>query len=388
MSISTIYYVTADYPPDRNAGSMRASATVAALQKRAKVVVLSNRKARAVNEESVRNLIFDNPQGLTNYAVRFMRELLFMLTAYVRLLFVPDKSIIILASPPFFSCLIVTLLRKRKNVRLVLDVRDLYPDVFVHANLINRNTMIYKLLKVIEARAYARSDLILTISKTFQKLIRTRSDQKNVQVAMNGYSKSFRAVGHEGETGFNEEKPLKIVTHGNFGQFQDVDLINQLIAATRHLPISFTFVGFGEKLSMVTRNKNVVVGGTMDPAEIAGLLGGHHLGLSFRTSDFIGRNAVPLKILEYMGTGLPALVVPKMPDLSVLEKSGAIRAFEADQLDAIVSFIQKVITDRSLYKIMRKNVLSVRHEYSREQQIERALHYIISLTKDPGNTNA
>lgn len=167
--------MTADYPPDRNAGSMRASTIVAALQKHAKVVVFSNRKAKAVNEEIVRNLIVNNPQGLTNYAVRFIRELIFMLTAYVRLLFVPDKSIIIVASPPFLSCLMVTLLPKRKNVRLVLDVRDLYPDVFVHADLINRNTMLYKLLKVIEARAYARFDLILTVSKTFQKLIRTLS---------------------------------------------------------------------------------------------------------------------------------------------------------------------------------------------------------------------
>ena len=52
------------------------------------------------------------------------------------LLFSEAKSIIVV-TPPFLLISLLSFLPKKKGQLFVLDVRDIYPDIFVHAGLIS-----------------------------------------------------------------------------------------------------------------------------------------------------------------------------------------------------------------------------------------------------------
>jgi len=150
-STTTVYYVTADYLPDNNAGSVRAQAIVKGLCKYVDVQVISNKKAEAYGVELIKRLPVENPQNNKHLILRTFREMIFSIGVFLRLWFVSKNAIIVVTSPPFLLLLVYVLLPRRSEVLRVLDVRDIYPDVFVEAGLISNRSLLCRFLFAIEA---------------------------------------------------------------------------------------------------------------------------------------------------------------------------------------------------------------------------------------------
>jgi glycosyltransferase involved in cell wall biosynthesis len=194
---------------------------------------------------------------------------------------------------------------------------------------------------------------------------------------MNGYNTEFHTPnGQEKDRG----RYLNVITHGNFGKFQDVDLIVRLVEETKNLPIRYNFIGFGSKLKQIPRSSNVHIENSVPHNQIPERLINADVGLSFRTSDPIGRYAVPVKLLEYIGTSLPCIVSPVMPDLAELEEAGAIRQFESHQISEMVSFLEKLLQDPNFYKGMKHSAFEIRDNYSRDAQSQKAIPYIFGYS--------
>ena len=378
--VSTVFYVTADYPPDNNAGSARATAILEELSARgSKIIVLSHKSAQKTEGINLRRLPVSNPQSDSRFLRRILRELLLLFFAWMRLLFVPRNAIIVVSSPPFFLSFLFIFLPRWNSVKHVLDVRDLYPDVFVHAGVLTPNSLLFRLLARMERCAYARSDLIFTVCGSLADRIRERSPHGQAEIVMNGYSRQFENLSPDADNIPKTER-FTIIAHGNFGRFQDVELIRQLAIATAEMPLQYRLIGFGAKLRLVEGLPNVQIEQARPHDEIPQLLQSAHMGLSFRTSDDIGRYAVPVKLLEYQGAYLPSLVVPVTPDLEDLARAGAIQQFEAGQLKEMVAFLEKITTDSARYTALVDAVSKVRHLYSRRTQAQRAADLILQLS--------
>lgn len=377
----SLYYVTVDYPPDHNAGSARAHALVKGLSAHSEVRVISTKRAKATNGERITNLPIDNFQNKKGLIKRTYRELIFSCFVLLKLLFAPQNTILVIASPPFFLLLVYVLLPRKRGQLRVLDVRDIYPDVFVDAGLLQRSSILFRVLAAVERWAYTRSDLVLTVCDSLAEKIRQRAPSTNLQLVLNGYGDSFHRDSN-GEDSTTVARPFTIISHGNFGRFQNVDLLNRLVKRTGHLPLRYRFVGFGANFDQITPSPNVEIENAVSHEEIPALLAEADLGLSVRSSDSVGRNAIPVKVLEYLGMGIPSLVFPVMPDLGVLAQSGAIRQFESDQIEDAVAFLTNVSRRGPGFEEMRHAAKQVRGDYSRQCWVEVAVEKIFEAHKE------
>lgn len=376
-----LYFVTADYPPESNAGTERARALVKELAVHCEVKVISTKRARATNGELITNLPIENFQNTKGLIKRTCSELIFSFLVLLKLIFAPQNSILIITSPPFFLLLIYILLPLKRGQLRVLDVRDIYPDVFVEAKLVRRGSLLFKVLAAIEVKAYKKSDLIFTVCYSLAEKITQRAQCTNVHLVLNGYGKSFDLNSMRKEE-VTVDRPFTVTCHGNFGRFQDVEFLNRLVKETAHLPLRYLFVGFGARFDQVQQGPNVEIRSAVPNQNVPAILAETDLGLSVRTSDPVGRNAIPVKVLEYLGMGIPSLVFPVMPDLDVLAQTGAIKQFESHQLEEVIEFLTKLSRKGQGFKSMKHAVQQVRYGYSRQHWVEVAAEILIKAYKE------
>jgi len=77
-------------------------------------------------------------------------------------------DVVLVSSPTFFSILSGWLLARRKRARFVVEVRDLWPAIFVELGVLT-NRRIIALLERMELAAYAAADQVVVVSEGFRR---------------------------------------------------------------------------------------------------------------------------------------------------------------------------------------------------------------------------
>ena len=122
-----------------------------------------------------------------------------------------------------------------------------------------------------------------------------------------------------------------VACHGNFGAFQDVDLLIEL--AQRVLSgderIELLIIGRGPgRLKIEEALRSFVVAGRVDiraevgHEEMRRLLSAADLGLSLRRNDAVSRHSFPVRVTDYLSLGLPVVVTPLSEAGGVAERIG------------------------------------------------------------------
>src|ERR1035438_9725454 len=74
---------------------------------------------------------------------------------------------VVVSSPTFFSIGAAWLLARMKRARLVVEVRDLWPAIFVELGVLTNRRLI-RLLERLELAAYAAADRVVVVSDGFR----------------------------------------------------------------------------------------------------------------------------------------------------------------------------------------------------------------------------
>src|SRR5258707_8589810 len=74
---------------------------------------------------------------------------------------------VVVSSPTFFSIASAWLLARLKRARLVVEVRDLWPAIFVELGVLT-NRRVIRLLERLELAAYAAADQVVVVSEGFR----------------------------------------------------------------------------------------------------------------------------------------------------------------------------------------------------------------------------
>ena len=95
-------------------------------------------------------------------------------------------DVVVVSSPTFFSILSGWLLARLKRARLVVEVRDLWPAIFVELGVLTSRRII-ALLERMELAAYAAADQVVVVSEGFRSdLIRRGVPSAKVHTIRNG----------------------------------------------------------------------------------------------------------------------------------------------------------------------------------------------------------
>lgn len=323
-----ILYFTPFYPPQGEAASTRAYWFVKVLKEAGHSVKVLNAseftlRPASNKERSIVRLLKENLTGM---------ELFFRVIT-------SRNDMIVLSSPPFFSVIWGALGAIVSGQKYILDVRDLYPQIFFELKMIKENSLFGLFAKKITKLIYQRAHEVMTVTQGLCEEI-LKYCNKTPHLVMNGYDPELFFPGKP-EDKFEK---FTLVFHGTLGKVQNVDTLLKLAKELENDDLEIIVAGEGPKVQDIVNAKrtNVKYLGNIPYSDIPSILRKCHVGLSFRTDDKIGKEAFPVKVFEYVGSGIPVIMAPPGEAGSMIEKELLGKGFENSDVSSMVTAIRKI----------------------------------------------
>lgn len=164
---------------------------------------------------------------------------------------------------------------KKKNMRVVAMLQDVWPDNAVQSGLIKANGLLYRYFEFWQKYVYKHADKIICISDDMKDFIASKGvEESKIEVIYNwGYGDEVVNIPWE-ENKFVKKYKLErdffVVYAGNIGKMQNVELI--IKAAIKMPETKFLIVGDGARRELIEQMaeglKNVIIL-PLQPSELA-----------------------------------------------------------------------------------------------------------------------
>jgi glycosyltransferase involved in cell wall biosynthesis len=252
-------------------------------------------------------------------------------------------DVVLVSSPTFFSILSGWLLARSKRARFVIDIRDLWPAIFVELGVLT-NRLVIGALERLELAAYAAADHVVVVSDGFRAdLVRRGVPPEKVHTIRNGADLArFTSVP---EPGGNRDRlrarlgagpdDCLVLYAGTHGISQALPAVADAAALLdgRAIPggaIRFAFVGDGADSKRLRRRvaqlglRNVTLLPGVPSAEMPALLAAADICLvPLRNVPLFG-SFVPSKMFEYLAAGKAVVGSVTGEAAQILAEAGAV----------------------------------------------------------------
>lgn len=272
----------------------------------------------------------------------FMRSLCFgdfFIKGYRKAKKLSKEADVIVATTPQLLVAYLGALVKRKNKPLILDVRDLWPDVMIEMGITTEKKPSYKLLKRIEKKCYKKADEIVINSPAFESHIKKYTDKK-INLITNGIDdylyKSLSTA--EISKSYN---PYTITYAGNLGLAQQIDILAD-VAKEFHGKFKFKVIGDGSGEKFFQEK---ITGKGIKNIEIKEPVPRKDLIEYYKDTDafFVHlkdiemfKKTIPSKIFEYIATGKPVIYGLKgVAHDIMMDLQGDIYSFQASDSESL-----------------------------------------------------
>lgn len=300
----------------------------------------------------------------------------------------PRPDIILCSFPTIELSLEAVKYGRQNKVPVVLDIRDLWPDIFL--NLVPKGMQgfvkagLYPYF-LMTRRALKGASAIVAINEGFvdwgvKRAERTRTPRDRAFDM--GYPDTTpseetieRSRAFWRDRGLGAENVFKAIFVGNIGRQFEFEPIVEVARRMRDESVQFVICGTGdsaEALGRMTRElPNVLLPGWVGSAKIWTLMRLSHVGLAPYHAEESFTHSLPNKSLEYLSAGLP--IVSSLPGAlqRLLDTNECGLTYSNGNPDALESHLQFLISNRESLQRMGANALtlfatrfSARHVYS------------------------
>jgi glycosyltransferase involved in cell wall biosynthesis len=273
----------------------------------------------------------------------------------------PDLAII--SSPGYIAALVMAAVARWRRIPYVLEMRDIYPQVYAEAKLIHSESLLYRFFAKRSRNLYRGARLVIAATEGLVREVCHVAPEANVKCVYNGFPMELmnrRPVKHERFT---------VCFHGVLGFFQDVEAL--LKVAERLLPhgVDVVVIGYGRKEEPLktTTLANVRFLGRQTFDDTIKTVEQCHIGLCLRLDDDISKDAFPVKVWEYLGLGIPSIITPPCEAGDFVTEHGCGLVQESGDVDAIVSTILALKAEPTRIDEMSARCRVVASRYTREQ---------------------
>lgn len=373
--------VTSEFHPIRAAAASRTGPWSDVLVQRGHEVSVLTSEEGKLSGENIRvvNSRFQTPSNRAGLARRFLQEIR-LGRDLGRLLegLSPKLDLVVITSPPFFMASLCARASKRAGIPYVFDVRDRYPAVLFDLGVVSSEGFIGRTLRRIETKNYAGARLVTTVTSGLTRDLEELVGAEKVTKVLNGFDGR-----HFTEENLQRPKRQRftIAYHGRLGRFYEVDVLRRMILETERLDGEIRFVLAGD---LEEARSSGDWGGTeflgeLPLSRLAELLAECHLGVCLLKEMEAMRKALPAKVFDYLGAGLPVLTSPKGELSAFLLKRGVGLTFERTDPKAIASAIVAFKNDPERQERMATNVRALRPSLDRRVQSVRFAEHLESL---------
>ena len=281
----------------------------------------------------------------------------------------PD--VILCSFPTIELCREAVLYGKEYRIPVVIDVRDLWPDIFLELfpSWIKYIGLLLLRKLFLDAKfALANADAIYAVSKSYlawglKKAGRNATNRDKVfplayKPSLPTLEDSACLMGKLPDLEVSEAKPI-IVFAGTFGQTYDLATV---LLGVRKMNLSnaykpqFVFCGTGELhgewKALASGLENVYFPGWLSVGELAQLLAWADIGIAAYARG--APQGIPNKVIEYMSAGLPVLCSLPGEARILLESSQCGLYYEAGNAESFATALSGLLFSPSLRAEMGK----------------------------------
>lgn len=266
-------------------------------------------------------------------------------------------DVVLASSPTFFSIFSAWFLAKVRRVPFVLEIRDLWPAIFVELGLLRSRALI-ALLERMELWAYHAADAVVVVSEGFREhLIRRGIAATKVHTIRNGVDlerfapaagDSMRARARLGARG-DQTLVLYIGAHG---MSHGLPAVADAAARLAHEPIHFAFVGEGAAKGHLERRVHQLglADVTMLPGvpreQVPELVAAADICLVPLRDLPLFSTFIPSKIFEFLGSGKAIVGSVRGEPAAILREAGA-SVVDPEAVEDIAGAIRQLAGDPS-----------------------------------------
>lgn len=272
-------------------------------------------------------------------------------------------DLLLISTPSYLAALVICSCARRRGVPYVLDVRDIYPQVYAQAGLISRTGWLYGFFAARSRAMYRGAHHIITATQGLAREIASEAPHVDVDCVYNGFPASL------GEREATKRDRFTACFHGVLGFFQDVDTLIEVARQVQRHGVDVVVIGYGRKEDALRSAQlaNLHFLGRLSFDETMSVIERCHVGLCLRTNDDVSKDAFPVKVWEYLGLGMPSIVTPHCEAGEFLEQHGCGTQLPAGDVDAIVAALLRLKTHKDERDAMGANCRAAAGRYTREQ---------------------
>lgn len=279
-----------------------------------------------------------------------------------------------------------TLIPKLTGAKIILDIHDIVPELYVSKFNCNENSIIYKALVFIEKISCNFSDKVITANHIWEKKLISRSVKKNkCSVIMNFPDPSIFYKRHR----VRKDDKFIIIYPGTLNYHQGLDIaINAFNKIKNDVPkAEFHIYGRGpekRKIELLIKELNlenrVLIKDLLPMEEISEIMANSDLGVVPKRKGLFGDEALSTKILEFMLLGIPVIAADTKIERYYFNDS-IIKFFKAGNVKDLAESMLKMIKDENLREKIRTNAMIFVQGFSWEKRKVEYLELIKEITK-------
>jgi glycosyltransferase involved in cell wall biosynthesis len=320
-------------------------------------------------------------------------HLLFMLQAVVQATpHLGQTDVLVASSPTLFAAVAAYVMSRRLGVPFVLEVRDLWPAIFVDLGVL-RNRLAIGVLESLELFLYRRSRAVVTVTRAFARDIEARGiDPGKLHVIYNGVDLAAFEPGprdQELRRRLGVRDKLVVLYCGAHGISHALARILDVAEKLRDDDqVHFLLVGEGaEKEALVERAQlDGLVNVTFHPgvarAEVPAFYRSADVCLVPLRAVPLFRSFVPSKMFEILACGRPILASLEGEAAEILKASGAAIVVPPEDVDALDAAVRRLAADSSLRaKLAGRGRPFVSERYDRDALAARYLGVLDSAVR-------
>lgn len=389
------------FEPDITAAAFRSTDFVEYMRGRnVDVRVITSYPHKIQGEEGLRP---ENPDQIRRIKLKKVKQRGFMGFLLHYLSFIPKSlvyslkwrfrgwkpDVVFISSPPIFIGITGVMLRFLFRKKLILEIRDIWPDSAVAAGQLSKGGVAYKVASVFERFLYRRSHGIVCVSTPMKEYIQ-QYYRRDICVAYNGPKAQYLSEVTK-DFNNNDNRTARIAYAGNLGLVQGMDqlikafdvLKSRELAHDWHLDIYGTGV-LEEDLQKMSKDlglhEKIHFHGVFPKAALSEHLNNSDvLYLGLISSEALDKT-IPSKLFDYMMFGKPILAAITGEGKDILNENKANLVLESCTDQAIASGIMELdisLKERSLSSERNRELLQ--GKYTREVNCEKIHRYILKV---------
>lgn len=308
------------------------------------------------------------------------------------------NTVIVYSNPPVLP-LIAALADKFFNTKVIFVSYDVYPEMAHITNSISEDSIISKLMKIVNKRVFKHVNKVVALSNEMKAYLlnhRSELSEHQIEVIPNWYedkglsnvaesskNKLFHSIKRDGN--------LIVSYFGNMGIAQDLDTIVEAIRELKaDSKVQFIFAGHGNKFDSV---KNIVEKERMNNVKTFDFLHGQDFQDALNISDCfivslakgLTGLAVPSKTYSYMMSGKPVIaIMGTNSDIARdLTDNNAGYAMQVGESSKLVSAIIELRDDKDKSEYMGENCRRVfLGKYTKEHCTQQYVNMMQRILED------